>query len=358
MSLSDLQIWTKLPRFLRSKRTLIGLVIIVAIVFFIGRSNQNEEQIKLATVEQKTITSQVSAAGSIKSKNLVNLKFATSGKIASVLVKEGDYVAAGQMIASLDAEKFEIALRQVEQDLNQADAVLSQVYDDLAKFPSPENFDQKIKRVNAEVAKNKTFDAVLLAQRNLEDTQLTSPISGIVTTVNFVSGQEITPAADFAQIVDVNNLKFVAEVDETDIAKVKVNQDATVTLDAFPNESTQVKISQISAKSTVISTGATAFEVTLPIPKRSEYLVGMNGQAQITVQAVTNTYVVPQEALIDDNFVWVKMGRDFEKKEITVGIQSDTEVEVVSGLNEGDQIAVGNFDKIGKKSLLQKLLKI
>ena len=335
-------------------RPLLGLATVATLAFFSSTGGQNPSLIKLAQVQEKTIESQISASGAIKSENTITLRFPTSGKISKIFVDEGDYVKQGQIITALDAEKFEITQRIAQQDLNLADAILSQVYDDLKKFPQPENFDQKIKRTNAETAKNKAYDALIKAQKDLADAQIITPFDSIITKLSVSENEQISPAMEIAKLSDFTNLNFITQVDETDIAKISFDQSAEIALDAFPQETITATVTSIAKVSTATSTGATAFEVTLKMPAEQKFSLGMNGQAQITVESAQNL-AIPQEALADGNFVWTKVGKTYQKREITTGLSSDTDIEVKAGLNQNDQIVIGGFEELTKKSFLQKI---
>lgn len=349
------KIWAKIPARLKSKKAALATAAILVLLFFSTRGGGDAEKIKQATVLQKSIESQISVSGTIISETNLSLHFPASGKIEKVAASKSDYVKKDQLIASLDSERFEIALRQAQQDLNLADAVLSQVYDDIKKFSPPENFDRKIKRTNAETAKNKAYDAVLKAQKDLNDTQILAPFDGTITDVNTVVGQEISPQTEIGRISDFKNLNFVAQVDETDIGKANLDQKAKIVLDAFPQETFDARATNISKESITTSTGATAFEVTLKLAARPQFFLGMNGEAQITTESAQNL-AIPQEAIVDGNYVWVKTRKTYQKREVTIGISSQTDVEIKAGLSINDRVVTSGFEQINRKSFLQKII--
>ena len=287
------------------------------------------------------------------------MHFAVSGKVVWVGAKEGDYVKRGQAIASLDRERYEIALRQAQQDVIAADATLEKVYDDLTHSSADtESFDEKIKRTAAEAAKNKAWDAMLLAQRNLKDSVLTAPFAGKVNKLNIKAGEEIFATTEAASISDEGDLKFIAEVDETDVVKVETGQKAEILLDAFEDESFDSEVLKIDSQNITTTTGATAYEVELNLPKDENFYLGMGGEATVTVDQVKDVLAVPIEAFIDEKYVYIKQNGNFIKKEVSLGISSDTDTEATSGLSEGEEVVTGGFDQIGKKSLLQKLFNL
>src|SRR3990167_3949092 len=115
-------IFRKIPKRFKNKKTLAAVVTLLLVAFFALRGGTNEDLIKTAKLEKATIKSEVFATGKIESESQSSLNFAVGGRVVFVSVKEGDYVKKGQVIASLDREKFEIALRQAQQDVIAADA--------------------------------------------------------------------------------------------------------------------------------------------------------------------------------------------------------------------------------------------
>src|SRR3990170_3066811 len=141
------KLFKKVPKFLRSKRILIGLAILILVLFFLAtRGGAKKDAIKTASVMRQTIVSEVFASGKIDSLHSSTLHFAVSGKVVWIGVAEGDYVRRGQAVAALDKERFEIAIRQAQQDVVAADAELAKVYDDISKATGAESFDNRIKR--------------------------------------------------------------------------------------------------------------------------------------------------------------------------------------------------------------------
>src|SRR3990167_3124929 len=356
---SPKSLFQRIPAPLKGKRAIAVAVAILILYFFLNRGAGDLDKITTVNVSREDIKSQVLASGKVTSENSATLHFAVSGKVVWTGVKEGDYVKRGQTIASLDREKYEIALRQAQQDVIAADAALEKVYDDIAHSSADtESIDEKIKRTAAEATKNKAWDAMLGAKRNLKDATLTAPFAGTVNSLNINAGEEIFATTEVVKIADNGSLEFVAEVDETDIPKVKTGQIAQISLDAFEDESFDSEVLSINTQSIQTSTGATAYEVKLKLPKEKNFFLGMSGEGEITVDKKQDVLIIPIEEVIDDKFVYVKQDGEFVKKEVSLGLSSESDAEVTLGLSEGEEIVTGGFDQIGKKSLLQKLFSI
>ena len=350
-----------------NEKLILALLVILLGIFLLTRGAQGPDQIQTTRVQKKTITSEISASGSVKSQTSSTLKFASSGKIAWIGVEEGDYVRRNQAIASLEKEPFLVNLRRAQQDVNAADAILSQVYDEQKKQTAAENFDQKIRRTNAETAKNKAYDAMIKAEFDLAHSIIYSPQAGIITNLRFIVGEEVGPSSEIVQVHDLKKLKFVAEVDETDIAKVQVGQGVKITLDAYPDQTIDTTVGEILPVATTTETGATIFKITARVPDENTYIgaqrqyklsyyIGMNGQAQIIVEEKTNALVIPIDAITDDKYVRVKVAPTYVQKEIKTGIQSDNEIEIIEGLLEEEEVVTSGFEESQRRSLFQRIL--
>src|SRR3989344_5286155 len=351
------RILKKLSKIFKSRRALVIAALILAVAFFVlTRGSADLAKIKTFEITKKSLKIEVSASGKIASEHESTIHSAVSGKVVWIGVSEGDWVRAGQAIATFDRERYEIALRQAEQDVIAADAVLAKVYDDISKASGVETFDNRIKRTSAEAVKNKAFDAVKAAERNLRDTTIISPVTGRLVELDISTLEEILPTTNVAKIASFDNLDFVAEVDENDICKIKIGQSSVITLDAYQDESIKSKVDFIGGESITTSTGATAFSVKLPIDDEGKYRLGMNGEAKIEILQTDETQVVPLEAIVNERYVYVKRGNQFEKREVKMGTTTDAETQILWGVDVGENVVVAGFDQIGKKSLLQKLI--
>ena len=347
----------KIPKGLRSKRVIAAVFVILAGYYFLSRGDADFKKIVTIEVERENISEGVLASGKVSADSESKIHSAVSGKVVWVGAKSGDFVKRGQLIATLDKERYEISFRQAQQDVIAADAELVKVYDDISKGDSVETFDERIKRTAAEAKKNKAYDAVKLAERNLKDTVITSPITGTVVSVNIIAGEEILPTTEVATVFSTSDIEFTAEVDEIDVVKVKTGQKVSIALDAYGGKTFDSKVGKIGQESITTSTGATAFEVEIDLQDSANVLVGMNGEASILISEVNGVLVVPIEAVIDDQYVYVKVGNTFEKKQVETGISSDLDIEVKSGLAEGELAVVSGFEEIDKKSIFQKIFK-
>ena len=354
----EIKFWQKTPKILKSKKVLLALLIIFILAFIITRGGADADKIKTAQVEQKNIASEIVASGKISSQSKSTIHSAVSGKVVWVPIKEGDTVKKGQAIASLDKEKYEIAQRQAQQDVVAADAELEKLYDGRRNKTSNESYDEKIARTAAEATKNKAFDALKKAERDLKDTVITTPFSGTIIELNVHPGEEIFYTTEVAKVADIDNLNFTAELDDTDVGGIKEDQKTIITLDAFPEEELDSQVESISFVSNTTSSGADVFEVKFKLERLTDYRIGMNGEARIITQEQNDVLVVPLEAIFEESYVWIKTDGNYIKKKVEIGIESDSEIEVISGLSKDETVVIAGLEQISKKNLVGKILSI
>lgn len=355
MRVSPKHYWTKIPKRLRSKRILASIVLVFVAWFILSRGAANTELITTTQVEEKSIKSQVSASGIVKSDQQTKLIFHTPGKVVWVYAKEGDYVTRGKAIASIDTTILQANLRQAQQNVENADAILAQTKNNI-HINGVENFDERVMRLDAETRKDNAFDEMRKAEKALAEATIYAPFSGTITSLNVVPGQEAGVTTEVGEIANVGNIEFSAQVDETDVRNIRPGQTVSITLDAF-DEPFETTVSRISDIATQTTTGATAFEAIMALPNQNDFKIGYNGEALITTAETENAIVIPIDALVEDNSVWVKENGTYKKVQVETGLGSDTEVEVKNGLSKDQTIVTSGFAEINKRSLLDKILR-
>lgn len=349
------KVFHKIPKPLRSKKAIAILIVLIIIWNVLTGGSGDQGKITTEKVKKGDVTAEVIASGRVSSPMSATLRFAVPGKIVYVPVTEGESVKKGQVIASLDRERYDIALRQADWTFKAAKAEFDKVADDL-KNNTDETYDERIRRTAVDATHNNAYEALLAARRNLRDVVLTSPIDGTLTTLDAAVGEEASITNVAAEIADLTTLQFTADIDETDIAKVSDNQAVTIILDAYPDDTIKSTITKIGLTSTTTTTGATAYQMDFSLPQSARYRLGMNGEVTIVTEQDDDTLLVPLEALVDDNYVYLKENGVFRKQKVKVGILSDAHFQALSGVKLDDMVLTGGFEEIEKRSLLDKIL--
>ena len=331
----------KLLKFVKKHKKIlpIALIPILILVFFVFPKNKST--VPTSAVENGDVVKLLSVTGKVASESSVDLSFQIAGKLVYLPFKKGDTVSANQTIAALDQR-----------------SVQKNVQDELLSYSKQRaTFEQTLKDYNASKISDAVSDTI---KRTLEKNQydlekavlsleldalvreqsfLITPISGILTRADISSTGVNAKTTDVFTVTDPNSLVFQIDVDEADIGSVTEGQTVDVTLDAFPNDALSLTVDKIDFVSHTTTSGGNAFTVEARLPENSNYRVGMSGDADVIVDSQRGVLTVPSTSIVDDSFVYVKKGKYFEKRSIDLGLQSDTDVEVLSGLSEGEEIA-------------------
>ena len=166
-----------------------------------------------------------------------------------------------------------------------------------------------------------------------------------------VAGVNITPSTAVFEVIDPQSLVFEANVDEVDSADIAIGKRATVTLDAFPKTPFIGSVASIAFAARSSSGGATVFPVEVSIATSSAVRIGMNGDVAIEADTQENVVVIPTESVREEekaSFVYKKEEKGYKKTMVELGVRSDSEVVVLSGLTEGDEVVVKGFTNLPK----------
>jgi RND family efflux transporter MFP subunit len=204
--------------------------------------------------------------------------------------------------------------------------------------------------------------ALALAQDTLSKATLVAPMDGVVifnalgapgldgSAPKAAHGSAVAPQAAIFTVVQMGALNFNAQIDEADIDRVKPAMTAKVRLDAFPSDTFDAKVKTIRTTAMQTTTGGIAFPVLLSVNAPGKnLLLGMSGSVDIEVSAVSEAVTVPIEALFDENgkkYVFVIAGGKVAKTEVTTGALTDVRAQILSGVTEGQEIAVGNLSTL------------
>jgi len=269
------------------------------------------------------------------------------------------YLSAKAAEGQVKSTDLDAARAQANAGVDQAYAAYKGAQAQLSKLQGGSTKEQ---RAAAKAGVAQASDALKLAEENLDDAVLTAPIDGVVifndasaaaaaatgggasTSGKLGEGSAVSPASAPFSVVDLDALKFTAEVDEADIDRVKVGMNTDVTLDAFPGDTFASQVTRLNPVAQATATGGTVFEVEVLLEDTGkDILIGMKGDATIKVSSQQGALTIPVEALFSEggtDYVYVVDGTTLSKTEITVGATTDTDVEVLSGLEEGQIVAL------------------
>lgn len=340
-------------KFWKNKFFISGGVIILIIAGLVGyrllSKANNKPQYTTATASRGTIVSSVSASGQVLSSNVINVATTASGVVASVAVKDGDTVAAGQTIMQLTL-----------------DAAGQQKYDQAyATYLQDQNT-----RTNVQYQSAAIVNQAQAALNNAGDTlQAVSPVivapaAGVVDNITFSPGMVVggesgsgTAASSTSQKVAViktgGNPMASFNLAEVDVSKVQPGQKATITLDAISGTTFTGTVLNVDRIGTVTS-NVTNYPVFIQFDTAApQILPNMSANVSIIVQTKDKALLVPSTAVISSNGQTVaKVLRNGIEVNVPIetGLTNDTQTEVTSGLSEGDTVITGTVSTSSSRS--------
>lgn len=316
-------------------------------------------------VERGNITSSVSATGTIKPLNSVDISSKVTARLKEVRFKENQIVKAGQIVATLDSTTLQTTLEQAKYKVTNTEAKYKRLQY-LNSIGAKSDADLEDALLDYQTAVS-NYEGT---QANVNDTIIVSPMDGVVIgepkTVGTMITAGVTSPTVIMTVADMSNKQINAKVDETDIGKVKVGQKATFTVDAYTGKTftaTVANISQTDVGSTWSSSTSTTtviyYSVTLNIDDPENLLKpAMTARVNINIAEKNDVLMIPLSALKTNNngqyVVVVTPDGKTENRNVTVGLYSDDKVEITDGLSEGDTLSISYTKSTSQSSTSSK----
>ncbi len=365
-------------------------------------------EVQLGKVKKGPITRTVTGAGKVQPATTVKISSNLSGDLLDLPVREGDQVTKGQVLGRIDRRRFEANSRQAQAAYNAArsDVATAQVDVDrlvaerarvdglvgkgMASKAELERATSDLEAAKSRVASqnNRAQQAAAAleeAQNNLSKTTLVAPIDGTIIELSREVGERVR-GSDFSEDVVMTlaalaSMEVKIEVGEHEVVALKAGQKAEVKVDALEGQSFEGSVVEIAQKALIRNQGTeqetTSFPVTVALTSRPPGVMpGMSAEVRITADQRDSTLTVPVQAVTvrpekslpdtatpvegkpiaaprkGETFAKVVFVVDGEKKarvrRVRTGIASDTDIEILEGLKEGDQIVEGPYRALAK----------
>ncbi len=309
--------------------------------------NVGIKEVEVEEVKKMDLSVTVVASHEVVAKRKVEVTSLLSGKISEIKVSEGKKVKKNELLLLFDKRELEYQVAQAE---GAYEAAVAQK-DKMEK--AKDNNQATEEDVKAAEGQAKQAKAALdLAKLNLERAEIRTPIDGVVSSIKVEAGLSVAAGTPLITIVDPNSYVIRAEVDETDIGKVKKGAEVRVTLDAFPHQSYLGKVNKIGLSYLQTETGARVFPVEIEITgiNLDDLREGMSGDAEITVDKLKDVLVVPPQSVFENNSPYVFIIDENEgvvrKRKVTLGYSTENYVEVKKGLKEGEFVVVAGAEEL------------
>lgn len=376
------------------KKTVITItVLILVVVAFLALKplTKKEAAVTFETVkvEKGTITNTVTATGTIEAITTVKVGTQVSGILKGVYVDFNDVVKKGQLLAQLDETSLKAQFEQSQAQLDQAQAQLTfneSTYKRMKalyekNLISQSDYDQAL--YNYENSKSAVINSrsnLTRSKVNLDYATITSPIDGVVLNRAVEEGQTVAASFNtpelFTIVNDLTQMEVQTSVDEADIGKVRLNQRVEFSVDAYPDLKFTGNVSEVRLQP-VTTNNVVTYDVILSAPNPDKKLMpGMTASATIYVEEKSDALILSGKAfrfIPDQEYllkvmqpremansemepdkvheagemqqgmkrVWIKNETGgIQPVPVKTGIDNATNVEIVTGLSEGDEVII------------------
>ncbi|MBP2293722.1 efflux RND transporter periplasmic adaptor subunit [Azospirillum rugosum] len=291
-------------------------------------------------VERGPAIEAVYATGTVESLNTVRVGPPVGGRVATVLVDDGDRVTAGQRMATLDPRQLEQRLQNAEVRLRLARTEATRVETLLARGVTT------VEARDKAVAERQQAEAdVALARRMLDDLIVNAPIDGVVLRRQVEAGESVAANAVLFTVADPTRLRVVADVDERDIPRVHIGSRIAARAEAFPGDVFQAAVTNIRAES---DSQTRTYRIEATLPPGSPLYIGMTLDVNVIVAERRDALLVPAGAVQREPprggrpgqaHVWT-VGPDGRVKRVpvTLGAEGPARVEVTEGIGPDDRL--------------------
>lgn len=375
----------------------LGIVLAISVLSWFAypkvfNAKAQQPKYQTAQVERGTLVVSITASGQVATTNSASVTTNASGVVKTLFVQNGQEVSTGDQIAELDLDqisqqKYSQLLASYQSAKNSLDAAKStqltlqadmfskwNTFKKLSEndtYKDPNSANRSVAEFNipdrewlaAEAKYKNQANVIAQTQTSLQDAWLTlqqssaiiyAPISGTVTGLSLQPGSVIasssgssstTTAGQKVASIKTNARPTISiNLTEIDVTKISVDNKATITFDAFPDKTYTGRVVSVDTVGTVTS-GVTTYPTVIQLDvENPTILSNMAASASIITQTKTDIFLVPSSAVQTQNngsVVQVMRKGIAIDIPVQVGISSDTQTEIVSGLSEGDEVVTG-----------------
>ena len=384
---------SKKPRRKNRKPWIItAAIILLALIIFFNLRAQREKTITVSVekTERRDLISKISASGEVKPRKSVNISAHIPGRIVEIGVEEGEQVDRGDFLLQLestqyeaDAERDRARIKSLQAEKLKAETSLENnkaVYERQQKLFQRDLISSEqleAARTQYKISQAQYESIVYQIQQaraslkstlnNLEKTVYETPIGGVITSLNVEEGEIAlvgtmnNPGTVLMTIADLSIMEVDVEVDETDVVNVELGQIAEVRVDAFPDQVIQGEVTEIGSSAIQQLSAAEEskdFKVVITLIDPPENLKpGLSASADIITAEKYGVLAVPISALVlrekengedgeQEEGVFMVEDEKARFRKVEKGIMGELDIEIISGLSEGQTIIVGPYSAL------------
>jgi len=345
---------------------------VAAFILLSGGEKKQTVEFEKAKVEKTNIQNSITATGTIEPVTSVTVGTQVSGIVSRLYVDYNSVVKKGQVIAELDKTNLTSELNTARANLSSAQSTLNFEQANYNRYKtlydkglvSANDYETaKLSYLKAKEQVTTARESVQKAQTNLGYATITSPIDGVVLSKSVEEGQTVASSFSTPELFiiaqDLTDMRVIADIDEADIGGVKENQRVVFTVDAFPDDQFEGKVTQVRQQATTESNVVT-YEVVISAPNNDLKLKpGLTANVTIYTMEKNDVLAVqakalrfmPIEAILSEGQkiedvdapkkVWTLEGNTFKAHAVQTGITNGMLTEIISGVAPGTEVLTG-----------------
>ena len=288
-------------------------VLVVTTLAACNKESEESSAVQTVPVERRDIVVDAEATGVVEPINVIEVKSKASGQIERMPVETGSKVKPGDLLVQVDTRDVRNQYNQSLADLRAAQARVAVAVaqrkrsEDLHRqqiITAQELETAQLDFANAQAQVTRAEASLDLAQQRMDDATVRAPLAGTVIEKAVSTGQVITSATGafgggtlLLKMADLSQVRVRALVNETDIGNIQPGQQATVTVDAYPDRPFRGAVEKIEPQA-VVQQNVTMFPVLVAVSNRDGLLMpGMNGEVSVLVERRENVVSVPNDAV-------------------------------------------------------------
>lgn len=320
---------------------LLGVVLLAGVVVYLNLPQQASQsqnghratpvKTTIATTQSMAIT--IEALGTAVANESVTITSQVTDTVQAVNFDDGDEVSAGQVLVQLNNQEEYARITELKANIDEAKRQYARIVDLRQSSAASEQL------LDEQQARVKALEAQLaIAQAQLNDLQIRAPFAGVLGVRGVSKGALILPSDTITTLDDISVVKVDFSVAENHLASLALNQKITATSVAYPGEAFEGEITHIDTRLDPVSR---AISVRANIENKDKRLRPGMLLTIVVEKRVLNTLVLPEKALVpvqDKQFVYVVEDNTAQQREVTIGERRPGKVQILSGLNEGDEV--------------------
>lgn len=347
----------------------VAVIVIFALVKCTGGKKEEKISFDTAKVEKTNIQTSITATGTIEPVTSVTVGTQVSGIVSHLYVDYNSVVKKGQVIAELDRTNLISELNTAKANLSSAQSSLNYQLSNYNRYKelynkglvSADEYESaRLQYLQAKEQVNTSKESVQKAQTNLGYATITSPIDGVILSKSVEEGQTVAASFNTPELFviaqDLTDMRVIADIDEADIGGVKEGQRVSFTVDAFPDDQFEGRVTQVRQQATTESNVVT-YEVVISAPNNDLKLKpGLTANVTIFTLEKNDVLAVPSKALRfhpneallqkgetiedceGDHKLWTKEGTVFKAHKVEVGTSNGIMTEITGGMKVDTEI--------------------